>query len=208
MTGRQGFLILCGAASIAAAAGCVSEPKDPSQVQPVAPSEISDRTTAQGELPTQPAEQPPPARPDPPPIVEPKPVPQRPAPAPEPLADHSAARIELSALSRSNRRGAARQSLDLRLDAFAADGTAARMAGEVRVTVEADGAEPAFAAYDIPMSTRAEEARHYDAVLGQYVLRVAPAWSKPPRDGTPLRITVTVRPRAGGSIDAGGTVRW
>lgn len=199
-------VVLPVSVAILACGGCMSTPQDPSQNRPVAPSATAER------------QDPPPAvdvKPEPPPeIVQVAPVePQRPLPtprptAPEPLAYHGATRIELTQLSRSNRRGAARQSLDLRLDAFGADGAPARAAGEIRVVVEADGAEPAFAAYDIPMSTRAEEARHYDEVLGQYVLRVAPAWSKPPRDGTELRVTVTIRPRVGEAIETRGVVRW
>lgn len=200
-------VVLPMSVAMLAFSGCVSTPQDPSQNRPVAPS-----VTAERRDPPSAAE----IKPEPPPeIVQVTPVEaQRPLPRPaqilppEPLADHGAARIELTQLSRSNRRGAARQSLDLRLDAFGSDGAPARAAGEIRVVVEADGAEPAFAAYDIPMSTRAEEARHYDDVLGQYVLRVAPAWSKPPRDGTELRVTVTIRPRVGEALETRGVVRW
>lgn len=180
------------AALLAAAAGlsaCVSRDPDPSMRAPVAPSE----TAMSNEAPPEPIAPQPPAPPKPPAV---------------PMAEHRAARIVVSPLSQVNRADAARPTIDLRIDSLDNIGAPARSAGEMRILVEAAGAEPAVCAFDIAMATKADEAKHFDAVLDQYVVRLEPRWTTAPARGADIVVTVSLTARTGETVSAKRTMRW
>jgi hypothetical protein len=98
--------------------------------------------------------------------------------------------------------------LNLRIDAFDAAGAPARMAGILRVGLASPGADPERCVFDVPLETRAQESKHFDEVLGQYVIRVAPAWMRIPSRDAPLEVTATLLVADGTTVAATGRVAW
>ena len=125
------------------------------------------------------------------------------------FAAHTATSIEVSRLSRVNRTSArGRPSIDLRLDAFDAEGAPARLAGDLRVVVVAPGSEPETLVFEFPLRTVVDAARRYDATLEQYLVRVEPEWETPPAIGSSLDLSVRLMPPAGAPLEAVGRIEW
>lgn len=120
---------------------------------------------------------------------------------------NQATRIALTPLSHVATAGGS-PVLNLRIDAFAASGTPARMAGILRIVLSSPGADPERCAFDVPLETRSQEAAHFDEVLGQYVVRVAPAWMRIPGRDAPLEVSLTLTVRDGTPLEASGKVSW
>ena len=76
------------------------------------------------------------------------------------------------------------------------------------MTVRAEGCEPESQAFDLPVSCVDEQRRHLDALLGQYVLRIEPRWSRAPVDGARLSVTVSVTTVLGTVLSTEGAMRW
>lgn len=185
---RPSLLPILAAAAVGLTA-CVSRNPDPAMRAPVAPTE----TAMSNEAPPEPVAPTPPAPPK---------------PAAVPMADHRAARIVVSDLSQVNRADAARPTIDLRIDSLDNIGASARSAGDMRILVEAAGAEPAVCAFDIAMATKADEAKHFDAVLDQYVVRLEPRWTTAPARGADIVVIVTLTARTGETMSSRRTLRW
>lgn len=159
---------------------CDSTPRDPSEAEPVQPIASSRSITAQA----------------PAPAVKPNEVP------------NAATRIAWSGLSRINRDDPRRTTLDLRVDSLDAGGATATASGDFRIVVRAEGAEPAMMAFDLPVSCIAEQERHFDKLLGQYVLRVEMPWKQPPPAGTRLAVSISITTVTGTVLSTDGSMRW
>ena len=170
------------------AACMASGTTDPSTTTPVRASE----TTSRGERP---------------PAIEPA---SRPVDGSvvEPPAVHRAVRIALTPLSSVRPTAGSGRAIDLRVDAFDASGARTRMAGDVRVVLRAKGCDPLYSAFDLPLRTRSQEAKHWDQTLEQYVLRIEPAWTVPPAEGARIDVTVTLSPGSGPNLEATGPIEW
>lgn len=170
-------------------AGCVaSGTADPSQASPVRPTE----TTVRGERP---------------PDVQPVQPPAQPSAVDPPIA-HRASRLVLTPLSTVRAAPDGRDAIDLRLDALDEAGARTRMAGEIRIVLRAKGCDPLYSAFDLQILTKAQEAKHWDATLEQYVLRVEPNWKVPPAEGARIEVTVTLSPTSGPSLETSGAIEW
>jgi hypothetical protein len=172
------------------ATGCVTQSRDPAMRAPVAPTATA---TSTEQLP---------AAPSPKPAELPQP------PAPVPMAQHRALRLEVSALSQVNRSDPTKPTLDLRIDALDNLGAPARAAGALRIVVSGAGAEPAACVFNIAMATQADEAKLYDTVLEQYVVRLAPTWKTLPAAGADISIALELTPLAGEPLTAKRELRW
>jgi hypothetical protein len=139
--------------------------------------------------------------------VSPRPERRPQPPRSEPLAANGAARIVLTPLSHVASTGGS-PVLNLRIDAFGATGAPARMAGILRVVLSSPGADPERCAFDVPIETRSQEAAHFDEVLGQYVVRVAPAWMRIPGRGAPLEVALTLTVPDGPPLESSGRIAW
>lgn len=164
--------------------GCRVAPADPSVATPVQP--LPEATEA--EFPPPPGRRPQPTR-------------------SEPLAVNGATRIVLTPLSHVAVSGGS-PVLNLRIDAFGPTGAPTRMAGILRVVLSSPGADPERCAFDVPLETRAQEAAHFDEVLGQYVVRVAPAWMRIPGRDAPLEVALALTVRDGPPLEASGRISW
>ena len=125
-----------------------------------------------------------------------------------PMASHSASTIALTPLSRVRRAMNANPSIDLRIDALDAIGASSRMAGDLRVSVYCAGALPETSTFEIPLSTRAQEATYYDTTLELYVVRVEPKFTREPAAGAKLLVTLRLVPSSGATLEASGNVAW
>lgn len=125
-----------------------------------------------------------------------------------PMASHSASTIALTPLSRVRRAMNANPSIDLRIDALDAVGASSRMAGDLRVSVYCAGALPETSTFEIPLSTRAQEATYYDTTLEIYVVRVEPKFTREPAAGAKLLVTLQLVPSSGATLEASGSVAW
>ncbi|MFZ9880787.1 MAG: hypothetical protein ACO3QC_05235 [Phycisphaerales bacterium] len=177
-------------AAVVFAQGCVSQSRDPAMREPVTPTATA---TSTEQLPAAPS---------------PKPVELPPPPAPVPMAQHRALRLEVSALSQVNRSNPTKPTLDLRIDALDNLGAPARAAGALRIVVEGAGAEPAACVFNISMATQADEAKLYDTVIEQYVVRLAPTWKKLPAAGADISVALELTPPTGEPLKATGLLRW
>ena len=151
-------------------AGCKSAPVDPTANLPLRPVESARR-----------GEQPPAAL----------------APAlgdvtPDERAPHTATRIELSRLSRIDREDGPLPIIELRIDAFDASGAAAVFAGDLRVVLKTEHADPCYLAFDAPLATKRQVQQRTDPTLGQVVVRLEPIWSQEPAPGAVLHLTATL----------------
>ncbi|MFM1824092.1 MAG: hypothetical protein RI967_2358 [Planctomycetota bacterium] len=172
------------AAPVLFAVGCRVAPADPSVATPAQPLPES----AVAEVPVGPERRPQPPR-------------------SEPLAVNGAVRIVLTPLSHVAVAGGS-PVLNLRIDAFGASGAPARMAGILRVVLSSPGADPERCAFDVPIETRSQETAHFDETLGQYVVRVAPAWMRIPGRGAPLEVALTLTVPDGPPLESTGTIAW
>lgn len=159
---------------------CESAPRDPSESEPVQP--IASSPSVTGQAPT--------------PVARPDEVP------------NAATRIAWSGLSRINRDDPRRTTLDLRVDSLDAAGAVATASGDFRIVVRAEGAEPAMMAFDLPVSRAAEQERHFDTLLGQYVLRVEMTWKQAPPVGTRLGVSISLTTATGTVLATEGSMRW
>lgn len=166
------------------AAGCRVAPADPSVATPAQPLPESTEAVA-------------------PPAPERRPQPSR----SEPIAVNGATRIVLTPLSHVAVSGGS-PVLNLRIDAFGASGAPTRMAGILRVVLSSPGADPERCAFDVPLETRSQESAHFDEVLGQYVVRVAPAWMRIPGRDAPLEVSLTLTVSDGPPLEATGRIYW
>lgn len=141
--------------------------------------------------------------------TQPAPVAAAPTPTGKPNeVANAATRIAWSGLSRVNRGDPKRTTLDIRVDSLDAAGAVATASGQFRIVVHAEGADPAMLAFDLPVSCVAEQERHFDTLLDQYVLRVEPLWKQPPVAGTRLAVSVSVTTVLGTVLSTEGSMRW
>jgi hypothetical protein len=158
--------------------GCESPQQNPSSVAPVRP--VSDTAL------TAPA-----------PVGRPNEVANR------------ATRIAWSGLSKVGRRDAGQTpTLDVRVDSLDANGDFAVASGQFRIVVRAEGCEPESQTFELSVSGEDEQRRHLDSVLGQYVLRVEPRWTRPPAEGARLSVTVSIATVLGTTLSTEGSMRW
>jgi len=167
--------------------GCEKELRDPSVTRPTQPSE----TAGQGE-------QPPAALQT---IVTP-------APVADPLAEHRATKLVLTGLSQITRPAPGVAIIDLRFDALDDAGLPARMAGDLRVVIRAPSAEPEHSAFDIPLQTVKQQAKHFDETLLMYVVRLEPRFTREPAVGSQIEVTATLASHDGSVIESTGSVTW
>jgi len=123
-------------------------------------------------------------------------------------AAHAARDIRISQLSRVERLANAPTLIDIRLDATDKDGAFASIAGDLRITIRCAGAEPATLAFDATLKTEPEVKRRRDDVLGQYVLRLEPIWTREPARGTPLEISANLLTTEGKLIESRTSLVW
>lgn len=139
-------------------------------------------------------------------VLEPSPAPA--AAQTAVAAPNTAVRISLSRLSRIARPAGAAPVIDLRIDGFEASGAPAQLGGHIRVELEAPGAFPARQTYDFPLATLEQAARHFDATLSQYILRIDPNWSISPPTGANLALSVTLTDPSGATFTTSGSLKW
>jgi len=111
---------------------------------------------------------------------------------PDERAPHTATRIELSRLSRIDREDGPLPIIELRIDAFDASGAAAVFAGDLRVVLKTEHADPHYLAFDAPLATKRQVQQRTDPTLGQVVVRLEPIWSQEPAPGAVLHLTATL----------------
>jgi hypothetical protein len=167
--------------------GCEKELRDPSATRPTQPSE----TAGQGEQPPATLQT----------IVTP-------APMADPLAEHRATKLILTGLSQITRPAPGVAIIDLRFDALDDAGLPARMAGDLRVVIRAPSAEPEHSAFDIPLQTVKQQAKHFDETLLMYVVRLEPRFTREPAAGSQIEVTATLASRDGRVIESSGRVAW
>jgi hypothetical protein len=141
------------------------------------------------------------------PLSEPSPAATAPVGKPNEVPNR-ATRIAWSGLSKVNRRSAAQPTLDVRVDSLEDNGNFAVASGQFRIVVHAEGCEPESQTFELSVSGVDEQRRHLDSVLGQYVLRVEPRWTRPPAEGARLSVTVSIATVLGTTLSTEGSMRW
>jgi len=141
------------------------------------------------------------------PLSEPSPAATAPVGKPNEVPNR-ATRIAWSGLSKVNRRSAAQPTLDVRVDSLDDNGDFAVASGQFRIVVRAEGCEPESQTFELSVSGVDEQRRHLDSVLGQYVLRVEPRWTRPPAEGARLSVTVSIATVLGTTLSTEGSMRW
>lgn len=180
--------LLVPLAALAVLPACTaSGTSDPSQASPVRASETSSRGA-------------------PPPATSPPQAGEASSIAIPP--GRHASRLALTPLSSVRRTKTGADAIDLRIDAFDESGARTRIAGELRIVLRADGADPLFSAFDVPILTKAQDAAHWDQTLEQYVVRVEPVWKRAPAPGARIGVTVTLALPSGPALEAAGAIDW
>ena len=123
-------------------------------------------------------------------------------------APHTATRIMLSDLSQIERDGSAPAVIELRIDALDEKRAAAVLAGDLRVIVRCDAADPCYLAFDAMLATKRQVAQHTDPTLGQVVILLEPRWEKEPARGDPMTITATFTGLDGKVIESTLRLAW
>jgi len=177
-----GALALCAVA----ASGCRSQPVDPTANVPIMPTESR---TADEKAPA---------------AIAPR---QSEPPADE-RAPHTATRMAISELTRVERMAGQPALIDVRIDAMDAAGRDALLGGDLRVILKAAKAEPCYLAFDVPLATKRQAERRVDATLGQWVLRLRPAWDREPARGDELELSATLTTVDGSVLEATGRIVW
>jgi hypothetical protein len=111
---------------------------------------------------------------------------------PDERAPHTATRIEVSRLSRIDREAGPLAIIELRIDAFDASGAPAVFAGDLRLVLKTEHADPCYLAFDAPLATKRQVQQRTDPTLGQVVVRLEPMWRQEPAPGEVLQLTATL----------------
>lgn len=122
-------------------------------------------------------------------------------------APHTASSLSVSRLTRIDRSTPARPLVDLRIDALDAAGNMAQMGGDVRVILKARS-EPCYLVFDVAMARRIDAELRLDPTLGQYVLRLAPEWSREPSLGDDIGIVLSLTTLDGKILETESTLVW
>lgn len=128
--------------------------------------------------------------------------------APDERAPHTATHIVLSELSRIARDGAAPAVIELRIDALDAQNAAATLAGDLRVILRCDAADPCYLAFDAMLATKRQVTQHTDPTLGQVVILLEPVWAKEPARGQVMALNATFTGLDGKVVESTLKLTW
>lgn len=123
-------------------------------------------------------------------------------------APHTATHIVLSELSRIARDGNEPAVIELRIDALDAQDAPAAIAGDLRVILRSDAADPCYLAFDAMLATKRQVAQHTDPTLGQIVILLAPVWDREPARGEAMNLTATFTGLDGKIIESTLQLAW
>jgi len=127
---------------------------------------------------------------------------------PDERAPHNASAFEVSRLSRVDREDGMQAIIEVRIDSFDAKGAPAVFAGDLRVVLKAEHADPCYLAFDVALATKRQVQQRTDPTLGQVVVRLEPAWERAPGPGEAVHLTATLTGLDGKVMESTLRLAW